>query len=56
MAELKPCKCGNNKPEYFVRPVKYSSNPEHIYVCKKCGHFGFGYTEEEAVEVWNRGK
>lgn len=39
MAELKPCKCGNNKPEYFVRSVKYSSNPEHIYVCKKMWAF-----------------
>lgn len=52
--KLKPCKCKNNKPDYFVRFVKYSPNPEHIYVCKKCGHFGIGYTEEEAVEVWNK--
>ena len=54
MKELKLCKCGNNKPDFFVRFVKYSSTPEHIYVCKKCGHFGIGYTDEEVVDCWNK--
>ena len=53
MAELKPCKCKNRKkPEYFIKP--FSDHIEYIYVCQKCKHYGIGFSDEAAVDDWNK--
>ena len=53
MAELKPCKCKNPKePEYLAKQWGYGV--EHIYFCPKCKHFGIGFTEQDAIDAWNK--
>lgn len=48
MAELKPCKCGQDR-FIFHTAIGYK------VICK-CGHNtkGFYKTEEEAIDAWNK--